>query len=354
MRLGLSRPRVRCCGHRPAFRGGNDSALPATTAPGERAACARGAALFAFNPIVLNESAAGMSNLPGSSLSIVAVYLMLLGTRKPRALGWVLPVMVFAFMTRFTAGLRGVPLLVYVLAERESIRFGERAQWAGVSIRRGIIALVPFAAYYWLVEGNPFFPAVLAIQASGGTSTSRAGLVRPAWYYLTSLPALSAVWDPLGIALAATAIAGVVSLLARILRRTNPLGCVPWAGTAVAFAFGGTLGAIALCAVALLNTARRRLLDTYTLTVLAWLLPFAILHSKNPVKVDRYLLTMLPQLIVLAVLLIDDALSGSVGWLGRHPDSSRRSTSRSTLRPAAAVSSASQSPLLPLPPHRLP
>lgn len=81
-----------------------------------------GSLIFLSFPVVMPWIAAGSIDLPGVSFSIWAVYLTVLGIKKnSKFLYLVLPLIMLAFLTRYTAGIIIIPLFIYLLINVKNI-----------------------------------------------------------------------------------------------------------------------------------------------------------------------------------------------------------------------------------------
>ncbi|MDI6717347.1 MAG: glycosyltransferase family 39 protein [Actinomycetota bacterium] len=271
-----------------------------------------GVAIFMTSPLVLHESVAGMTNLPGASLAILSIYFLYKGRDNPRFLMLVFPAFVLAFMTRFTEGLCLIPIAVYLLTTGDSVRFGKAGPYAVKGLLSGFLTYFPFGVYYYFIAGSFLYPIILSTEAVTNPVNPGAKHYQPdLFYYARKLPELISGNHFLGYAIAVLVAAAILWRIISILYKTNLTGKVLFSAIPITFGFLSTLVSIASLLPAFFTAARQRDEDDdkYDLVILLWFLVFFILHSKNPIKVDRYFLTMLPQLVILSLLFIHDLVT---------------------------------------------
>ena len=147
-----------------------------------------GSLIFISFPVVMSWASAGGIDLPGVSFSIWAIYLTVLGVKKnSKYLYFVIPLMMLAFLTRYTAGLIILPVLFYAIINIKQI---QKIKKVITGILLELIVLISGFLYVYMHLGT--ITSFYSLLANVLTSTSK-GLGDVAynpnyWYYLQNIP----------------------------------------------------------------------------------------------------------------------------------------------------------------------
>jgi 4-amino-4-deoxy-L-arabinose transferase-like glycosyltransferase len=144
--------------------------------------------IFISFPVVLSWAATGGIDIPGVSFSIWAIYLTVLGVKKnSKYLYFVIPLMMLAFLTRYTAGLIILPVLFYSLINIKQI---QKVKKVIIGIFLELVVLISGFLYIYMHLGT--ITSFYSLLANVLTSTSK-GLGDVAYnpnylYYLQNIP----------------------------------------------------------------------------------------------------------------------------------------------------------------------
>jgi 4-amino-4-deoxy-L-arabinose transferase-like glycosyltransferase len=144
--------------------------------------------IFISFPVVLSWAATGGIDIPGVSFSIWAIYLTVLGVKKnSKYLYFVIPLMMLAFLTRYTAGLIILPVLFYSFINIKQI---QKIKKVIIGILLELIILISGFLYIYMHLGT--ITSFYSLLANVLTSTSK-GLGDVAYnpnylYYLQNIP----------------------------------------------------------------------------------------------------------------------------------------------------------------------
>ena len=146
--------------------------------------------IFVSLPVVLSWAVSGCTDIPGVSFSIWAIYFMVLGVKKDsKFLYLILPMLVIAFLVRYTAGLIIIPIFLYLLINKNHIKkIGNiRKIILGVIIEFGV--LISILAYFFIMlkTATPLFSLFSSIASSSFTGVNDVAYNTNILYYIENL-----------------------------------------------------------------------------------------------------------------------------------------------------------------------
>ncbi len=302
-----------------------------------------GCVLYLSLAVLLPWTASGGIDVPAVSLSIWAVYFLVRGsTGRPRLLYLVAPTLVLAILTRYTAGLLVVPLLLYYLLRDQHLK-NLKALSLGLLVT--LILASPLVWYFYTRMGS--WDVIWNLLVSTAT-TSPAAMDDVAynpnpWFYLKNLPSYISLapfqgsystllnpsrgyTSPLAYLTLLLGGSGLLIYLYRILKSSItglPFSRALFSRYLIFLAFLGFLllsfnqtsylvsVGLVLALGYLAGTSLRGEKEHLSLDLLflAWFLSYLIFHSILPIKVDRYFITMAPSLAYFLILGISQHLN---------------------------------------------
>lgn len=289
-----------------------------------------GSLLYATFPIVISFVGIGLSDIPSVSFGIWAVYFTILAVKKNSNFFYIsFPLIMLAFLTRYTSALLIFPMMLYILLNRKSIKM--RDIFIGISA--SILLLIPVLIFFYDVFGNPFYSFLnFFSSSSGAVSTGTFAYNHNILYFLEYLPSFIGAQ---GVSIIFITILGLAVYEITEFRKKTPFKTrlinmlhVNKKSTkikliliiAIAAVFLGTFGQIfwmlseilffglAYLSYDLLKNQNITNLDMY-LFIFAWFMAFFIFHSIYIVKDARYFVTMAPAITYLMILGINEVSS---------------------------------------------
>ncbi len=146
-----------------------------------------GSLIFISFPVVMSWAASGGIDLPGVTLSIWAVYFTVLGVKKDsRFLYMVLPLIMLAFLTRYTAGLILLPILLYFLINSNNINNIKKII-SGVLIEVVVLIGAFLFLYTKLGTAKNFYSLLLYVTTSQSVGVGDVAYNTNILYYLQNI-----------------------------------------------------------------------------------------------------------------------------------------------------------------------
>ena len=295
-----------------------------------------GSLIFISFPVVMSWAAAGGIDIPGVSFSIWAIYLTVLGVKKnSRYLYFVIPLMMLAFLTRYTAGLIILPVLFYTIINIKQIQKIKKIV-AGILLE--LIILISGFLYVYMHLGT--ITTFYSLLANVLTSTSK-GLGDVAynpnyWYYVQNIPnyislaPFNGTYQQL-----LNPSTGSASVLAYLLILITAAGLILYIYKILCFKFKNKVNSYTAAKAVLLIVLTAGFISTFNSTqyllseiflfgacfllynllkspkaknidldimILLWFGAYLIFQSTLGVKVDRYFITMAPALAYFIIL----------------------------------------------------
>lgn len=296
-----------------------------------------GSILFLSFPVVMPWIAAGGIDIPGVSFSIWAIYFTVLGIKRDsRFLYLVLPLTMLAFLTRYTAGLILLPILLYLFI---NIKHIQKIKKIVLGVLLEIIALVSAFIYFYMKIGTAknFYNLLIAVTTSPSAGTGDVAYNPNTLYYLQnilnyiSLAPFQGTYHQLlnpskgfpsilSYIIALIVLIGIVFYVYKVLNskirelKINPFNIAKItllialiAGFLIAFNKSnlilseGILFGICLLLYILLKNPKTKNTDL-DLMFFSWFLAYLIFQSILIIKVDRYFITMAPALAYFIIL----------------------------------------------------
>ena len=147
-----------------------------------------GSLIFISFPVVLSWVAAGGIDLPGVSFSIWTIYLTVLGVKKnSKYLYFVIPLMMLAFLTRYTAGLVVLPVLFYAIINIKQI---QKIKKVITGILLEFMILISGFLYVYMHLGTiaSFYSLLTNVLTSTSKGLGDVAYNTNYWYYLQNMP----------------------------------------------------------------------------------------------------------------------------------------------------------------------
>lgn len=296
-----------------------------------------GSLIFLSFPLVFTWAISGGIDIPGVALSIWTVYFLVLGVRKDsKYLYLVFPMLMVAFLARYTSAFLVFPIILYLLVNENLVHNFKRVL---VGLLASLALVAPFIAYFYGKLGNldPLINLVTStiMGASGAVNDLGYNPDRLYFFYnllhFVNMGPLQGVYrqvqNPsqgfpsiLAYILTAVVIIGLAIYIYRILKKKientglNKKRTILQAIILVVLVAVGVesffVSSYVVCEMVFLaafymayrlfkGTGKKLEMD---FLFLSWFAAFFIFHSIVPLKVDRYFLTMSPALAYFIVL----------------------------------------------------
>lgn len=296
-----------------------------------------GSLIFLSLPVVMPWIAAGGIDIPGVVFSIWAIYFTIIGVRKnSKYLYLVLPLIMVAFLTRYTAGLILIPVLLYSLINIKSI---EKIKMVILGVLVELIILISGFLYFYLNLGTmeTFYALLINVITSTSKGIGDVAYNPNTFYYLQnilnyiSFSPFQGTYDQLlnpsrgtpsllAYAIALIVLTGLIFYVYTILKsrfkletskKSSIIEIIFLAVLFAGFVFSfynmqyalSTIIFFMVCYLLykLLENSKTKSLDM-DLMIFSWFGSYLIFQSTLGVKVDRYFITMVPALVYFIVL----------------------------------------------------
>jgi 4-amino-4-deoxy-L-arabinose transferase-like glycosyltransferase len=305
-----------------------------------------GSIIFISLPLVMSWAVSGGIDLPGIAFSIWAIYFLIMGVKKDsKYLYFVLPLFVITLLTRYTAGLIIIPLLLYLLINIKDLKKlkNEKKIILGICIEFGVLFII-FAYLIMKLDISTLFNMLLTVVMPSSIGAGDVDynpnilyFVQYSLNYLSVGPFQGTYQQILNPSQAAPSILSYIiglitlsglsiyiyrGLTSRIEKIDKSLITVKNMGkviiilgliTALIFYFYSNSFIISeILLVALLYLLYRFLTNKMfknknnnldlDLMFLSWFCTYLIFHSTLPFKVDRYFISMAPAFTYFIIL----------------------------------------------------
>ncbi len=147
-----------------------------------------GSLMFISFPVVLSWAATGGIDIPGVSFSIWAIYLTVLGVKKnSKYFYFVIPLIMLAFLTRYTAGLIILPVIFYSIVNIKRI---QKIKKVITGILLELIVLISGFLYIYMHLGtiSSFYSLLTNVLTSTSKGLGDVAYNPNYWYYLQNIP----------------------------------------------------------------------------------------------------------------------------------------------------------------------
>ncbi len=146
-----------------------------------------GSLIFLSFPLIFTWAVSGGIDIPGVSFSIWAVYILVLGVEKDsKFLYLFFPMLIVAFLARYTSAILVFPIFLYLLLNEDLII---NIKKIGASILAGLAIMAPFFIYIYTKLGN--LDSIINIFTStligSGASVNDLGYNPDKLYFLTNI-----------------------------------------------------------------------------------------------------------------------------------------------------------------------
>jgi len=129
-----------------------------------------GSLIFISFPVILLWVGVGYTDIASTSFSIWALYLTVLAVKKnPKFFYLTFPLLILAFLTRFSAAITIFPILFYILINRSYVK---NLKEISVGIGLSLLILAPTLIFWYYMLGNPFLPFLGTYCSSSGPSSA--------------------------------------------------------------------------------------------------------------------------------------------------------------------------------------
>lgn len=292
-----------------------------------------GALIFISFPLIFTWSVSGGIDIPGISISIWTVYLLVLGVRRnSKYLYLVFPLLMVAFLARYTSILLIFPMFLYLIINQNFIKNFKKVT---VGVLAGLAFVTPFILFIYNKLGNinPLVNLFTSTLMGAGGAVNDLGYNPDKLYYLIHILNYISVGPFLGLyhqiqhpshgspsfisyILVAVVIVGLGIYLYHIFRKIDYhvnktilhiilliilLALGVWSFFSLNYLITELVFLAAFYAGFRLikNTNKNLELD---FLFLSWFAAFFIFHSIIPLKVDRYFITMSPAMAYFILL----------------------------------------------------
>jgi hypothetical protein len=181
-----------------------------------------GALLFVSFPITLTFAARGLTDLPSICIAICGLLFTLMAVKKDsRFFCMALPILMIAFLTRFSTALVIFPIFLYILMNKNEIKSFKDIL---IGILISILIITPFTVFFYMDFGNPLNIFLDFFQTSSA-SLSDSAVASMGFFYNTDFfyyAKLIPEWTwPEGLYIFIIIIIGLISFILRILRKVK-------------------------------------------------------------------------------------------------------------------------------------
>ncbi|HTX60851.1 MAG TPA: glycosyltransferase family 39 protein [Methanobacterium sp.] len=295
-----------------------------------------GVLIYLSYPLTMVWSVSGGIDFPGVSLSLLVIYVLVLGVNKDSKLLYlVFPLFVLAFLAKYTSAILIFPLLFYLLINGNSQRNVKNIM---MGVLAGLAVLTPFLFYVLYELGNlySFLNIFTSTLFGSGATVNDLGYNPVKLYFLNNLLNYISVGPLTGIyGIIQSPSRGYPSILSYLIAFLVTIGLVLYICPGlknklkISSISRATLLKVLLLLVFVVSGVYSFFSDSYIvaelifmavlyltynllgdegknfkldLLFLSWLGAFFIFHSIIPVKEDRYFITMLPALTYFIIL----------------------------------------------------
>ena len=283
-----------------------------------------GGLLYATFPIVLTNLAVGFSDLASVSFTIWTFYFLVLAVkRNSKFFILAFPFAMFAFLTRYNSALIIFPIFLYILINKDKVKFKNIL----IGIIASLFIIIPLLIFYFERFGNIIYPFITFESNSSIVSVSPelVAYIPNVFFFLENLPAYVGFQGSIILLIVATfVILYLILLFIRnyqdkknlfdVLNLKNGLKNIKLIILVVlGIIFLGSFGkiyyminellffAIAYIFYDLTKNIRLKYLNL-NIMFFAWFMAFFIFHSIFVIKDNRYFVLMAPPVAYFMIL----------------------------------------------------
>ena len=293
--------------------------------------------IFSMTSLVVTWAVSGSNDLPSLAFAIWAIIFTIKAVNEDFKYYYpAFGLFLLSFFTRFTGGFVLIVMICYILLNRKKVM--------GQLTKKNIIQFVLFfllvfavisVIYYSYLGGIPFISQFIEVSNSNQVSSVNVGYELNTFYYIEHLPqfissysvndlyfsSLSTVYNtptPLAYVILLLSVAGMILFVAKIFNEDNredksfkykiALLAIICIFIIISYSHISYLitELLFIALVLLLYKLLPNKLNKIDLLMILWMGIFIILHSYHPVKVDRYIVTIIIPIIYFMIIAADN------------------------------------------------
>ena len=293
--------------------------------------------IFSMTSLVVTWAVSGSNDLPSLAFAIWAIIFTIKAVNEDFKYYYpAFGLFLLSFFTRFTGGFVLIVMICYILLNRKKVM--------GQLTKKNIIQFVLFfllvfavisVIYYSYLGGIPFISQFIEVSNSNQVSSVNVGYELNTFYYIEHLPqfissysvndlyfsSLSTVYNtptPLAYVILLLSAAGMILFVAKIFNEDNredksfkykiALLAIICIFIIISYSHISYLitELLFIALVLLLYKLLPNKLNKIDLLMILWMGIFIILHSYHPVKVDRYIVTIIIPIIYFMIIAADN------------------------------------------------
>ena len=293
--------------------------------------------IFSMTSLVVTWAVSGSNDLPSLAFAIWAIIFTIKAVNEDFKYYYpAFGLFLLSFFTRFTGGFVLIVMICYILLNRKKVM--------GQLTKKKIIQFVLFfllvfavisVIYYSYLGGIPFISQFIEVSNSNQVSSVNVGYELNTFYYIEHLPqfissysvndlyfsSLSTVYNtptPLAYVILLLSVAGMILFVAKIFNEDNredksfkykiALLAIICIFIIISYSHISYLitELLFIALVLLLYKLLPNKLNKIDLLMILWMGIFIILHSYHPVKVDRYIVTIIIPIIYFMIIAADN------------------------------------------------
>lgn len=293
--------------------------------------------IFSMTSLVVTWAVSGSNDLPSLAFAIWAIIFTIKAVNEDFKYYYpAFGLFLLSFFTRFTGGFVLIVMICYILLNRKKVM--------GQLTKKKIIQFVLFfllvfavisVIYYSYLGGIPFISQFIEVSNSNQVSSVNVGYELNTFYYIEHLPqfissysvndlyfsSLSTVYNtptPLAYVILLLSAVGMILFVAKIFNEDNredksfkykiALLAIICIFIIISYSHISYLitELLFIALVLLLYKLLPNKLNKIDLLMILWMGIFIILHSYHPVKVDRYIVTIIIPIIYFMIIAADN------------------------------------------------
>ena len=293
--------------------------------------------IFSMTSLVVTWAVSGSNDLPSLAFAIWAIIFTIKAVNEDFKYYYpAFGLFLLSFFTRFTGGFVLIVMICYILLNRKKVM--------GQLTKKKIIQFVLFfllvfavisVIYYSYLGGIPFISQFIEVSNSNQVSSVNVGYELNTFYYIEHLPqfissysvndlyfsSLSTVYNtptPLAYVILLLSAAGMILFVAKIFNEDNredksfkykiALLAIICIFITISYSHISYLitELLFIALVLLLYKLLPNKLNKIDLLMILWMGIFIILHSYHPVKVDRYIVTIIVPILYFMIIAVDN------------------------------------------------
>lgn len=293
--------------------------------------------IFSMTSLVVTWAVSGSNDLPSLAFAIWAIIFTIKAVNEDFKYYYpAFGLFLLSFFTRFTGGFVLIVMICYILLNRKKVM--------GQLTKKKIIQFVLFfllvfavisVIYYSYLGGIPFISQFIEVSNSNQVSSVNVGYELNTFYYIEHLPqfissysvndlyfsSLSTVYNtptPLAYVILLLSAVGMILFVAKIFNEDNredksfkykiALLAIICIFIIISYSHISYLitELLFIALVLLLYKLLPNKLNKIDLLMILWMGIFIILHSYHPVKVDRYIVTIIIPIIYFMIIAVDN------------------------------------------------